>query len=125
MISAKFVEMAKKLGVSPETISWIEKDLSSKSEPKAAVTVVKVSKIKPDEQLKKVTDCCDYTDEEIDKMSEDELKKCLKECRDCCKQEEESEWADTEDSWEMMWGKEMTDASKKEMNMQDIFNKIG
>lgn len=120
MVSAKFLEMAKKLWVSPETVSSIEKDLSSKKP--TTVVVAKVSKwLAPAEQLKQVSDCCNKTDEEIDNMSEKEAKQCIKDCRDACKTEESDEW-ECEKEWED--SKETTDASKKEMSMQDIFNKI-
>lgn len=114
-IAAKFIEMAKKMGISPETLSLLEKEISKPT----TVVVAKVTKASnPEDKMKEVEWCCNYSDEEIDKMDEKEVKDCLKKCRDACKEEEWSEWEE-EDK------KEYDEASKNEMKMQDIFNRIG
>ena len=112
-IVQKFIEMAKKMGASPETISAIEKDISKPT----TVVVAKVTKVwaKPEDQIKAVSDCCDYSDEEIDKMDEKWAKDALKKCRDACKQEDQAEWWDMPQEWLQNTG----------MKMQDVFNRIG
>lgn len=68
MIKEKMVEMAKKIGCSPETIKAMESDMSSE---KPSVTVAVVKKETPESDTK-------LTDEQIDKMSEQEAKDMLK-----------------------------------------------
>ena len=84
-MKSKMIELAKKMWVSDETIKTMESDMSKTSTPEAASVTVAV--VKKDEEPS-----YDISDEQIDKMSEQEAKDMLKKWREVMgKKEEESE----------------------------------
>lgn len=98
----KFLKIAKSAGLPEETLAKITEDLS-KGPAVVAVSVTKTEKPKLE----------DLTDEAIDKMSEDELKSCLKSYRD----------AEKSDDGEVPEKKE---EPKPAMNpLQEMFSKVG
>lgn len=97
-LSAKFLELAKKIGLNPELISNIEWEIKKWNPPE--VIAVSVSK--------KIPDIKAITDEEIDKMSEKEAKDMIKSFRDAKK------WDDMEEDM----------SEDKKETLQDKFTKI-
>lgn len=89
MVKEKMSMMLKKMWATPETIKAVEADPMSSSKPEEAPTAsVTVVAVKKPEAM-----AMDYniTDEQIDKMSEQEAKDTLKKWRDIMNKEEKDE----------------------------------
>jgi hypothetical protein len=110
-ILEKFMKIAKVAGLSEDVMSKIKDELSKA--PKEASVEVEVTAKEPSKE-EKSDRICDLTDEDIDKMSESDVKTTLKKARDEAKYvvdnaKKESEMAMPEE--------------KKSLN--DVFSKIG
>ena len=92
MIKDKMIQMATKLGMSPDTIKAMQDDSLSATPSSVTVAVVKpVSTEAPESEDKVFEECAKFTDEQIDKMSEQEAKDYLKKVRDASKEDVESD----------------------------------
>lgn len=97
MIKDKMIQMATKLGMSPETIKSMESDTMSTTPSTSSVTVAVVKPESSDTTTedKVMEECAKFTDEQIDKMSEQEAKDYLKKVRDAAKADMESDKTET------------------------------
>lgn len=85
-IKAKMLEMAKRMGMSDDTLKAMESDKMEASTPSVTVAIVKEEESdKKEGDIEK--ECANLTDDQISKMSDTEAKDYLKKIRDSYKED--------------------------------------